>query len=141
MLTRIMKPREDGDKGFTLIELLVVVAIIGILAAIAIPVFLSQRASARDASVKSDLNSLAKVMETQYVLDNAYPAATADFATDNQPKTSPGNVIKIVSTATGYKITGCNLESSYTYTYDSSAGGLDPDGAKVACSGTEGVNF
>ena len=76
MLTRIYKPRDDREAGFTLIELLVVVAIIGILAAIAIPVFLNQRASARDASVKADINGIAKVMETVYTDKGYYPTAS-----------------------------------------------------------------
>ena len=67
MLARLRKATEDKDQGFTLIELLVVMIIIGILAAIAIPVFLNQRERAVDSSIKSDLKTIATEMETRFV--------------------------------------------------------------------------
>jgi type IV pilus assembly protein PilA len=67
-----MKMLKKGQKGFTLIELLIVVAIIGILAAIAIPQFSAYRAKAYNGAAQSDLRNLKTQMELKYQEDNAY---------------------------------------------------------------------
>jgi type IV pilus assembly protein PilA len=106
MLARLRKSMEEKDQGFTLIELLVVIIIIGILAAIAIPVFLNQRKKGWDAQAKSDLKNMATAEET-YLTDNGSYIALADASTGAlvdagfKKSADTSNHVAMTSTAAG----------------------------------------
>jgi type IV pilus assembly protein PilA len=145
MLARLHKMQEENEEGFTLIELLVVIIIIGILAAIAIPVFLNQRQKGYDAGVKSDLRNAATAEETYLTDQGKYTdSVTADLSSEgfkpsnNTDYTTGGsatNLTVVSATNVGYCITGKSA-SGKTWFYDSGAGGLQANAATYNCSVT-----
>jgi type IV pilus assembly protein PilA len=89
MLTPLKYRDAEREEGFTLIELLVVVIIIGILAAIAIPVFLQQRERAWARAAQSDLRNTAVLAEERYSETGSYAGTDLTRHTENVALTMP----------------------------------------------------
>ena len=125
MLRKLRERMYNEEKGFTLIELLVVILIIGILAAIALPAFLGQRAKGQDADAKSAARNLVSAMESYYATNQTYVNA----ANDNDIKqsgvfgTGDGQATISAATSNSYTIVGKSASgNNFTITKDGATG-------------------
>ena len=130
--------RMTKDAGFTLIELLVVVAIIGILAAIAIPQFAEYRARGFDSRALSDLRNAATAEEAYFADNEVYrTCADAGACATDLPGFSASNGVALAMTAvapSGTTPASFEGQSSHPqgsvngtaacYNWDNTAGGL-----------------
>ena len=130
-IRQTLAERAKGEKGFTLIELLVVIIIIGILAAIAIPVFLNQRKKGWDAQAKADLKNMATAQET-YLTDNGSYSSTIDDLTAAGFKSSADstNHKAVATSGTAYCLSVSSKSGQiWKYTSDSAV----PEKASTTC--------
>lgn len=120
--------KNTNEKGFTLIELLVVVAIIGILAAIAIPQFAAYKTRSFNARAQSDLrNSL--TAEEAYFVDNEFYSDCGNTCDTLLPGYKQSNGVTLATATAGngsrYAVASCHSRGDVEYDWVSTNGVID----------------
>lgn len=135
-----MNRRTGADEGFTLIELLVVIIIIGILAAIAIPVYLNQRQKGYDSQAKNDLRNLANFQEIYLTDTQTYGKIAEIQALEPKLTLTSGITVSVVryQPAGGYCLSALS-RSGKTFYWDSQNAGLQPTGVTDCSVTTTGL--
>ena len=121
MLSLINK-RTRSEGGFTLIELLVVIIIIAILAAIAIPMYLSQREKGWESNAKSDLRNAAVAQESYFTDNDAYTGNTADLETEGWNPSADVTLSIASADATSYCMDAVHNSGGDAWMFDSASG-------------------
>ncbi len=107
---------EPRNKGFTLIEVLIVIAILGILAAIAIPQFALYRTKSYNTAAMSDLRNAATAQEAYHAEYRTYAGSYDILNHENLVVKSPGVALTIGGDDTSYTIIAHHSSGSKTYT-------------------------